>query len=152
MKTYRDLSSILLYIGNADGSISLNDHDPSAISIAHARAPTVILGEEGFGVAHEQHFGILLGAIDLHAQETKRGFFLSAQFGRVEEMMMHYPSYLSPSTHDPRIIRCNNHYQIHALALQLLDLLEIWRQMTKKVASVHVVNSCRLALHLVAMR
>lgn len=80
MKTYRDLSSILLYIGNADGSISLNDHDPSAISIAHARAPTVILGEEGFGVAHEQHFGILLGSIDLHAQETKRGFFLSAQF------------------------------------------------------------------------
>lgn len=79
MKTYRDLSSILLYIGNADGSISLNDHDPSAISIAHARAPSVILGEEGFGVAHEQHFGILLGSIDLHAQGKKRGF-LSAQF------------------------------------------------------------------------
>lgn len=55
-------------------------------------------------------------------------------------MMMHYSSYLSPSTHDPRIIRCNNHYQIHALALQLLDLLEIWRQMTKKVASVHICN------------
>lgn len=80
MKTYRDLSSILLYIGNADVSISLNDHDPSAISIAHARAPSVILGEEGFGVAHEQHFGIFLGSIDLHARRKKRGLFLSAQF------------------------------------------------------------------------
>lgn len=76
MKTYRDLSSILLNIGNADGSISLNDHDPSAISIAHARAPTVILGEEGFGVAHEQHFGILLGSIDLHAQRKKKRIIL----------------------------------------------------------------------------
>lgn len=144
MKTYRDLSSILLYIGNADGSISLNDHDPSAISIAHARAPTVILGEEGFGVAHEQHFGILLGSIDLHAQRKKKeDYSCQLSSGRVEEMMMmmmHYPSYLSPSTHDPRIIRCNNHYQIHALALQLLDLLEIWRQMTNKVASVHICN------------
>ena len=38
---------------------------------------------------------------------------------------------LTPRIHNPRIIARNASYNVHALALQLADLLDVWGQVTR---------------------
>lgn len=77
----------------------VEDHRPATVAVAHTRRPTVLLGEEGLGVAEEKDL-VVLDAVDL-----------------------------TPSVHDPAVVACNGSNDINTLLLELLGLCDVGWQM-----------------------
>jgi hypothetical protein len=73
----------------------IENHSPAAITVAHTRLPAVLLGEEGLGVAQEQHI-VALDAIDL-----------------------------APSVHDPAVVGRNGRDDVNALLGELGAVLDV---------------------------
>jgi hypothetical protein len=49
-----DTAWVWLVLSVGDLAVLVDNHGPATVAIAHASGPTVVLGEERFGVAEEQ--------------------------------------------------------------------------------------------------
>ena len=96
--TYRNLTRALLVLGVDDLAV-IEDHSPATVAVAHTRRPTVLLGEEGLGVAEEKDL-VALDAVDL-----------------------------APSVHNPGVVARNGSNDINTLVLELLGLCDVGREM-----------------------
>jgi len=61
--TYLNILGRSLVLSIANSAILLNNHSPTAVAVAHARSPAMVLGERR--VAHEKSLAVLSAAVDL---------------------------------------------------------------------------------------
>jgi len=96
-RTYRHLPRVFLVLRIADRTILLNNHRPAAVAVAHAGGPSVVVGEERFGITHELKLAVALHSVDL-----------------------------APCAHDPSVVGGNDDNLVDTLGGELLEVLDVW--------------------------
>jgi hypothetical protein len=125
-----------------DLAILVNDHGPATVAIAHTSSPTVVLREQGLGITEEKLCSIELASC--HRKGQLDGKYNVVTLDSVD---------LAPCVHDPAVVGCNHGDDINSLALELVDLLDVWWEMESLAARCEgaclsiVIRGTKLFIH-----
>ena len=115
--TYRHLARALLILSIGDLAVLVDDHGPTAVTVTHAGSPSVVLGEEGLGVAEEE------------LRISVRRFPRQAEVrGSTHKIVSLDAVDFAPRVHNPRVVGSNHGHDINALGLEFAQLLDVRRK------------------------